>query len=113
MTETDIDTDTFVKTILAAMWMLNDLPRNMRKNIDNQLGIVWLLISDRQCFPNITFTALQQEAICKALASIKTTTNDDTDAAAAVVAANGTASQQEFPYTYENLVKNPTVKRPK
>lgn len=96
---TDIDTDTFVKTIMAAMWMLNDLPRNMRKNLDNQLGIVWLLISDRQCFPNITFTASQQEAICKVLESIKKNANDE--------------DPVTFPYTYEALVRNPTVKQPK
>jgi hypothetical protein len=62
-----IDTDTFVKSLLGIMWMLNDLPRPMRRDIDAQLGLVWLLISDPGCYPSIEFTTAQQQAICEAL----------------------------------------------
>jgi hypothetical protein len=62
-----LDCDTFVKSILSAMWMLNDLPRAMRKDLDTQLGVVWLLMSDRNCFPSLAFTPAQQQGICEAL----------------------------------------------
>ena len=62
-----LDCDTFVKSILSAMWMLNDLPRAMRKDLDSQLGVIWLLISDRNCFPSLAFTPAQQQGICEAL----------------------------------------------
>ena len=62
-----LDCDTFVKSILSAMWMLNDLPRAMRKDLDSQLGVIWLLMSDRNCFPSLAFTPAQQQGICEAL----------------------------------------------
>lgn len=62
-----LDCDTFVKSILSAMWMLNDLPRTMRKDLDSQLGVIWLLMSDRNCFPSLAFTPAQQQGICEAL----------------------------------------------
>ena len=62
-----IDSETFVKSILAAMWMLNDLPRANRRDLESQLGIIWLLMSDPKCFPTLHFTAEQQQAICQAL----------------------------------------------
>lgn len=63
-----IDCSTFVKSILAAMWMLNDLPRSMRKDLETQLGLIWVLISDPKVFPTLTFTRTQQQRICQALA---------------------------------------------
>lgn len=82
-----IDCDTFVKSVLAAMWMLNDLPRAMRKDLNSQLGVIWLLISDQKCFPTLTFTPEQQEAICRALEA----SSDD---------------PENFKFTYEAMVKN-------
>lgn len=99
---TDIDSDTFVKSILGAMWMLNDLPKNMRKNLDNQMGIIWLLISDSKCFPTIAFTASQQEAICNALASCNGSQNKRED-----------EEEEVFKYTYEKLLQNPHLKQKK
>ena len=64
-----LDCDTFVKSILSAMWMLNDLPRSMRRELNSQLGVIWLLISDPKCFPSLTFTPEQQQHICKALSA--------------------------------------------
>lgn len=62
-----LDCDTFVKSLLSAMWMLNDLPRAMRKDLHSQLGVIWLLMSDRNCFPSVAFTPAQQQGICEAL----------------------------------------------
>lgn len=86
-----IDCDTFVKATLSAMWMLNDLPRSMRKDLDSQLGVIWLLIGDRNCFPSLEFTSAQQEAICKALAA-------------------SSPPDEEFKYTYEALMQMPNLK---
>lgn len=62
-----IDETIFVKSVLAAMWMLNDLPRGMRKDLDAQLGLIWLLVAEPKCFPCIKFTPHQAKAICDAL----------------------------------------------
>lgn len=86
-----IDYTTFVQSILAAMWMLNDLPRAMRKDLDTQLGLVWVLLSDPKCFPTLTFTAAQQEGICLAL-------------------AQASANKDEFKFTYEALRELPDLK---
>ena len=64
-----LDCDTFVKSILTAMWMLNDLPRSMREELNSQLGVIWLLISDPKCFPSLTFTPEQQQCVCEALSA--------------------------------------------
>ena len=82
-----IDCDTFVKSLLGVMWMLNDIPRPMRRELDTQLGLVWLLISDPTCFPSISFTEKQQRAICEALERCS-------------------PSEKEFKYTYDALVQN-------
>lgn len=89
---TQIDCETFVKSILGAMWMLNDIPKTMRKNLHTQLGIIWLLISDRNCFPSIDFTSAQQQAICTALE------------------ACNEGKEHEFKYTYEALLQKTDLK---
>ena len=67
--------------------MLNDLPKPMRKDLDSQLGLIWLLISDPKCFPSIAFTPKQQQAICDALEKCS-------------------PPDKEFKYTYEALVQH-------
>lgn len=89
---TQIDCETFVKSLLGAMWMLNDMPKTERKHLHTQLGIIWLLISDRHCFPSIAFTSLQQEAICDALEACNEKTQD------------------EYNYTYETLLQKTDLK---
>lgn len=84
---TSIDPATFVKSLLGVMWMLNDLPRAMRRDIDAQMGLVWLLVSDPQCFPSITFSQEQAKAICDALEDCGPPT-------------------KKCRYTYEDLVSN-------
>lgn len=84
---TSIDPATFVKSLLGVMWMLNDLPRAMRRDIDAQMGLVWLLVSDPQCFPSITFSQEQVKAICDALEDCGPPT-------------------KRCRYTYEDLVQN-------
>jgi hypothetical protein len=87
-----IDYATFVNSILAAMWMLNDLPKPMRKDLEAQLGLIWVLLSDRKCFPSLTFSPEQQRGICLALA-----------------AASGD-TLQDFKFTYEALQQLPDLK---
>lgn len=70
-----IDADTFVKSILCCMWMLNDLPRHMRKDLDSQLGLIWLLLTEPKCFPSLQFTEEQQKKICEALQASSRTEN--------------------------------------
>lgn len=70
------------------MWMLNDLPKNMRKDLNAQLGLIWLLLSEKQCFPCLTFTEAEQRAICDELVA-----NSCQDGAA------------DFNFTYEALLK--------
>ena len=82
-----IDAETFVKSVLACLWMSNDLPRNMRKDLHSQLGLIWLLLTESKCFPSIQFTKTQQKAICKALEQ------------------SADQSRGNFKFTYEELVK--------
>lgn len=86
-----IDCDTFVKSLLAGMWLLNDLPRSMRKDLDSQLGVIWLLISDKKCFPTLQFTPEQQQAICQAL-------------------RNCSDNGEDFKFTYEAMLNNEDLK---
>lgn len=83
-----MDAEVFVKSILASMWMLNDLPREMRKDLHSQLGLIWVLLSEPKCFPSLTFTEPQQKAICQALEACS-----DRD------------RENDFPFTYEALLK--------
>lgn len=83
-----IDTERFVKSLLACMWMLNDLPRNMRKDLNAQLGLIWLLLCEPHCFPCLTFTEAEQRAICDELAANSSEADD---------AAN-------FKFTYDALL---------
>jgi hypothetical protein len=85
-----IDAQRFVKSLLASMWMLNDLPRNMRKDLNSQLGLIWLLLSEKQCFPCLTFTEAEQRAICDQLVA-----NSSQDGGGA----------EDFKFTYEALLK--------
>ena len=116
MTDTTINCDTFVKSILGAMWMLNDLPKNMRQNLDNQLGIIWLLISDQNCFPTIEFTASQQKAICEALAACsdhKASLDDQEQEQQEKEKDEEKEEEEEFKYTYEAMLMNPNLKQSK
>lgn len=85
------DSETFVKSILASMWMLNDLPAKMRKDLDSQLGVIWLLASDKKCFPTLTFTSEQQQAICRVLEECSD-------------------KSQDFKFTYEAMLNNEDLK---
>ena len=88
-----MDGNTFVKSILAAMWMLNDVPRQMRKDLHTHLEIIRLLISDPKVFPSITFTPDQQKAICEAMCNQAAGTTDEV-----------------YIYTYDALTQQPDLK---